>query len=137
MMDLVGEADKYFRMTSNIADQPLPRHLTHQATLRELLTEHLDIRCSPRRSFFEWLRRISQDEREQERLDDFLSDPVGDLAINWADDRMKSSPMLLDLRGRFSRRWETFARQSFLYRIYWRFSPRFAGGSFRSPVRRK
>jgi hypothetical protein len=36
----------------------------------------LDIRCSPRKSFFEWLRRISVDEREQERLDEFIADPV-------------------------------------------------------------
>ena len=33
------------------------------------------MRCSPRKSFFEWLRRLSTDEREQERLDEFLADP--------------------------------------------------------------
>lgn len=59
------------------SDQPLPAHLpTGPTTLRTLLTHHLDLRCPPRKSLFEWLRRLSKDEREQERLDEFISDPV-------------------------------------------------------------
>lgn len=61
-------------------DQPLPAHLPSQpTTLRTLLTHHLDLRSPPRKSLFEWLRRLSKDEREQERLDEFISDPVSAL----------------------------------------------------------
>lgn len=77
--DLLDIADKPFYLHSAIPDQPLASHLppaTSTTTLRRLLTYHVDIRCSPRKSFFEWLRRLSADEREQERLDDFLADPV-------------------------------------------------------------
>jgi hypothetical protein len=34
------------------------------------------LRASPRKSFFEWLRRLSTDERERERLDEFVAEPV-------------------------------------------------------------
>jgi sulfite reductase alpha subunit-like flavoprotein len=77
--DLSGEADWPFRISSAIPDQPLPLHLPptgQTTTLRRLLTYHLDMRGSPRKSFFEWLRRLSGDEREQERLDEFIADPV-------------------------------------------------------------
>jgi sulfite reductase alpha subunit-like flavoprotein len=64
-------------MVDLTSDQPLPSHLpTGVTTLRKLLTEHLDMRCSPRKSFFEWLRRISPDDFEQSRLDEFIADPV-------------------------------------------------------------
>lgn len=59
-------------------DHPLPPHLPSEDTptsLRSLLTNHLDLRGSPRLTFFEWLRRVSKDEREIERLGDFLTDP--------------------------------------------------------------
>ena len=90
-MDLKGIADDAFEIVSAVPgmsngsgesmrsltqDQPLPPHLpAGRTSLRRLLTDHLDIRCSPRKSFFEWLRRLSTDEREQERLDEFLADP--------------------------------------------------------------
>lgn len=41
-------------------------------TLQELLRDHLDLTAVPRRSFFHWLRLFATDEREQERLDEFL-----------------------------------------------------------------
>jgi sulfite reductase alpha subunit-like flavoprotein len=62
-----------------MADQPVPWSLPRPGlatTLRTLLTNHLDIRATPRKSFFEWMRRFTQDEREQERLDEFIADPV-------------------------------------------------------------
>jgi len=88
-MDLQSEADRPFTIRSTLpgglrpvpmltTDQPLPAHLPSSetnTTLRRLLSDHLDIRCSPRKSFFEWLRRLSTDEREQERLDEFIADP--------------------------------------------------------------
>ena len=58
------------------SDQPLPSHIpSTPTTIRHLLLHHLDIRGTPRKSFFEWLRRVSPNETEQERLDDFISDP--------------------------------------------------------------
>ncbi|WVW78975.1 NADPH-dependent diflavin oxidoreductase 1 [Kwoniella bestiolae CBS 10118] len=78
MMDLESQADIPMRVDSLLQEQPLPQHLppsSKPTTLRSLLTNHLDIRCSPRKSFFEWLRRLSPDEREQERLDEFIDDP--------------------------------------------------------------
>ncbi|KAK4685770.1 hypothetical protein P7C73_g4378, partial [Tremellales sp. Uapishka_1] len=58
-------------------DQPIPSHLPPvPTTLRSLLTNHLDLRAPPRKSFFEWMRRLSPDEREQERLNEFIADPV-------------------------------------------------------------
>ncbi|ORY24115.1 putative NADPH-ferrihemo protein reductase [Naematelia encephala] len=78
MMDLSDQADVPFYVESTIPGQPLPPHLpspSSPTTLRSLLTNHLDLRCSPRKSFFEWLRRLSTEEREQERLDEFIADP--------------------------------------------------------------
>lgn len=58
------------------SDQLLPPHLpAGPTTLRTLLTHHLDLRATPRKSQFEWIRRFSSDEREQERLDEFIEDP--------------------------------------------------------------
>ncbi|WWC87379.1 NADPH-dependent diflavin oxidoreductase 1 [Kwoniella dendrophila CBS 6074] len=78
LMNLEDQADIPITVQSVLEEQPLPEHLPPHdkpTTLRSLLTNHLDIRCSPRKSFFEWLRRLSLDEREQERLDEFIDDP--------------------------------------------------------------
>nr|XP_018265994.1 NADPH-ferrihemoprotein reductase [Kwoniella dejecticola CBS 10117]OBR88152.1 NADPH-ferrihemoprotein reductase [Kwoniella dejecticola CBS 10117] len=78
LMDLESQADIPMTVKSLLQEQSLPQHLPPSGkptTLRSLLTNHLDIRCSPRKSFFEWLRRLSSDEREQERLDEFIDDP--------------------------------------------------------------
>lgn len=77
--DLATIADRPFTLSSKLPEQPLPPHLPpagQTTTLRSLLTNHVDLRAVPRKSFFEWLRRSSKDEREVERLDDFLGDPV-------------------------------------------------------------
>ncbi|ORX36114.1 NADPH-ferrihemo protein reductase [Kockovaella imperatae] len=78
MINLTSVADDELRIHSNIEDQPVPAHLPpadSPTTLRSLLLNHLDLRASPRKSFFEWLRRLTPDETERERLDDFLGDP--------------------------------------------------------------
>ncbi|WVQ68745.1 NADPH-dependent diflavin oxidoreductase 1 [Kwoniella botswanensis] len=78
IMDLESQADIPMQVEALLEEQPLPQHLPPSdkpTTLRSLLTNHLDLRCSPRKSFFEWLRRLSPDEREQERLDEFIDDP--------------------------------------------------------------
>ncbi|WRT65231.1 NADPH-dependent diflavin oxidoreductase 1 [Kwoniella shivajii] len=78
LMDLEPQAEIPMTIKSLLEEQHLPLHLpplNKPTTLRSLLTNHLDIHCSPRKSFFEWLRRLSLDEREQERLDEFIADP--------------------------------------------------------------
>ncbi|WWD21879.1 NADPH-dependent diflavin oxidoreductase 1 [Kwoniella shandongensis] len=78
MSGLEDQADIPMTITALHDEQPLPPHLPPSktpTTLRSLLTNHLDIRASPRKSFFEWLRRLSPDERERERLDEFIEDP--------------------------------------------------------------
>lgn len=73
---LESQADNIFIIRSTVPGQPLPTYLPHGATtLRTLLTHHLDLRSPPRKSLFEWLRRLTKDEREEERLDDFITDP--------------------------------------------------------------
>ncbi|WVQ83849.1 NADPH-dependent diflavin oxidoreductase 1 [Cryptococcus sp. DSM 104549] len=77
-MDLEGEADEPMTIEALSPAQPLPAHLPRAGTtttLRSLLTNHLDIQCSPRKSFFEWLRRFSPEEMERDRLDEFIADP--------------------------------------------------------------
>ncbi|KIR34939.1 NADPH-ferrihemoprotein reductase [Cryptococcus deuterogattii MMRL2647] len=78
MMELTSKADEVITIETLLDEQPLPSHLPPAGTpttLRSLLTNHLDIRCSPRKSFFEWLRRLSTNEMERERLDEFIADP--------------------------------------------------------------
>ncbi len=75
---LEEQADQHIVMQPLNPNQPIPPHLpppNRLTTLRHLLRYNLDLRASPRKSFFEWLRRFSPDENEQERLDEFLVDP--------------------------------------------------------------
>lgn len=51
---------------------PAEPHQNLPLTLLELLRDHLDLSAVPRRSFFQWMRCFTEDEREQERLDEFL-----------------------------------------------------------------
>lgn len=116
--DMSEMADKPIRIRSSIPDQPLPAHFPPQdrtTTLRHLLAHHLDLRCSPRKSFFEWLRRLSQDEREQERLDEFISDPVSHTSVKCADGRMKYIPTLLDHAAPSSRLWQISGKSEYRY----------------------
>lgn len=54
-------------------DQSLPDFLPEVSTLRSIFTHHLDFNAVPRRNFFQYLRYFTEDERETEKLDDFLS----------------------------------------------------------------
>ncbi|CAK9784196.1 riboflavin synthase domain-like protein [Cutaneotrichosporon oleaginosum] len=122
---LEAEADRVFVIRSTVPGQPLPAHLPSGATtLRTLLTHHLDLRCPPRKSFFEWLRRLSTDEREQERLDEFITDPdeIHDYATRpkrsiletLADFRETTIPMshVLEILGPLRRRQFSIASDS-------------------------
>lgn len=50
-------------------------------TLLELLRDHLDLSAVPRRSFFQWMRCFTTDEREVERLDEFLHLEQGGVSL--------------------------------------------------------
>ena len=57
-----------------LPDQSLPDHLPEVATLRTLLTCHVDFNAVPRRSFFQLLQHFVTDDMEREKLSEFLSD---------------------------------------------------------------
>ncbi|KAK2465532.1 hypothetical protein APHAL10511_002424 [Amanita phalloides] len=54
-------------------NQTLPQNLPRMVTIRELLTRYVDFNAVPRRTFFQYLRYFITDEREAEKLDEFLS----------------------------------------------------------------
>lgn len=56
-----------------LADTPLPPQLPQPCTVRHLVEWYLDIRCVPRRSFFQLLSYFSLDEQEREKLQEFSS----------------------------------------------------------------
>ena len=62
----------------HISDQSLPDFLPEVSTLRTLFTRYLDFNAVPRRSFFHYLRFFTTDERELEKLDEFLSSEGAD-----------------------------------------------------------
>lgn len=51
---------------------PLPAFATAPLTAADLVKRHLDLSAIPTRAFFQWLRLFTSDEREIERLDEFL-----------------------------------------------------------------
>jgi sulfite reductase alpha subunit-like flavoprotein len=51
---------------------PLPSFATGLITPFELVQRHVDLSAIPTRTFFQWLRLFATDEREVERLDEFL-----------------------------------------------------------------
>ena len=64
----------YCILTYSTSDQSLPDHLPEVATLRTLLTCHVDFNAVPRRSFFQLLQHFATDDLEKERLGEFLED---------------------------------------------------------------
>lgn len=54
---------------------PLPTFATRPITPFEFVRRYVDLSAIPTRTFFQWLRLFATDERELERLDEFL-DPV-------------------------------------------------------------
>jgi len=71
-------------------DQSLPDHLPQVTTLRTLFTRFLDINAVPRRSFFQYLRYLTADDLEREKLDEFLSPDgaVGNISLTLASDTL-------------------------------------------------
>ncbi|GHJ86425.1 hypothetical protein NliqN6_2827 [Naganishia liquefaciens] len=74
---LEDAADQPFVIRPLNPDQPIPLHLPRSkpTTLRRILRDHVDVRQSPRKSFFEWMARFTESDLERERLEEFLADP--------------------------------------------------------------
>lgn len=62
-----------FLLEPHDLDTPLPPQLPQPCTVRHLVERYLDIRCVPRRSFFQLLSYFSLDEQEREKLQEFSS----------------------------------------------------------------
>ncbi|KAK4055080.1 NAPDH-dependent diflavin reductase [Microbotryomycetes sp. JL201] len=77
-------ADDYFEFSPSNADQPLAPHLprSYIATLRQILTEELDVSSVPRVSFFEWLAAFSEGDM-QEKLRYFCTGEGQDELIEY------------------------------------------------------
>ncbi|KAM9327009.1 NADPH-dependent diflavin oxidoreductase 1 [Gastrophryne carolinensis] len=67
------DPDSVFILEQQDQDAPLPRYLPRPCTVRHLVEKYLDIRCVPRRSFFQLLSYFSLEEQEKEKLQEFSS----------------------------------------------------------------
>lgn len=65
----------YYKYFSDVSVPCLPQ----PCTIRYVVQNYFDINCVPRRSFFEMMRYFSADEREKEKLEEFIS-PEGQVA---------------------------------------------------------
>ncbi|KAM0793619.1 hypothetical protein ACM66B_001052 [Microbotryomycetes sp. NB124-2] len=77
-------ADDLFEFSAATTDQPLPPHLPspYVASLRQILTEELDVSSVPRLSFFEWLAAFSEGDM-QEKLRYFCTGEGQDELIDY------------------------------------------------------
>ncbi|KAF9511508.1 hypothetical protein BS47DRAFT_1373014 [Hydnum rufescens UP504] len=66
-------ADNVYEIRNVDRDRPVPQHIPIHLTLRELITQYLDIAAVPRLSFFEFCKNFADDARERERLEEFCS----------------------------------------------------------------
>ncbi|XP_061459687.1 NADPH-dependent diflavin oxidoreductase 1 isoform X2 [Rhineura floridana] len=67
------DPDAHFVLRPMEAGTPLPAHLPQPCSVHHLVSRYLDIACVPRRSFFELLSRLSPNELEREKLQEFSS----------------------------------------------------------------
>ncbi|KAM3910991.1 NADPH-dependent diflavin oxidoreductase 1 [Leptodactylus fuscus] len=67
------DPDSVFVLEPRDPDTPMPPHLPQPCSVRHLVERYLDIRCVPRRSFFQLLSYFSPDEQEREKLQEFSS----------------------------------------------------------------
>ncbi|KZV65277.1 riboflavin synthase domain-like protein [Peniophora sp. CONT] len=58
-------------------DQQLSSYLPAITTLRTILTKYVDVTAVPKRSFFAIVRNFTSDEREREKMDEFVSTKEG------------------------------------------------------------
>ncbi|KAI0319420.1 riboflavin synthase domain-like protein [Amylostereum chailletii] len=66
-------ADDPLRITHTLSDQSLPEFIPPTTTLRIIFTRYLDFSAVPKRPFFRILRHFASDDREREKLDEFVS----------------------------------------------------------------
>lgn len=76
LMQWAKIADTPFILLPQSEDRPIPSHWPRTSTLRGLLTHHLDVFSTPRRSFFEFLAYFANDPMQKEKLREF-SRPEG------------------------------------------------------------
>ncbi|KAF9216713.1 NADPH-dependent diflavin oxidoreductase 1 [Podila verticillata] len=69
-------ADDPLTIVENLADHPLPKHISHRQTLRSLFTNYLNVFTTPRTSFFQLLIHFTPNEDEKDKLREFVS-PAG------------------------------------------------------------
>ncbi|KAG0357727.1 NADPH-dependent diflavin oxidoreductase 1 [Podila minutissima] len=69
-------ADDPLTIAENLADHPLPKHISHRQTLRSLFTNYLNVFTTPRTSFFQLLIHFTPNEDEKDKLREFVS-PAG------------------------------------------------------------
>ncbi|XP_066436130.1 NADPH-dependent diflavin oxidoreductase 1 isoform X2 [Eleutherodactylus coqui] len=67
------DANSVFVLEPRDADTPVPPYLPQPCSVQHLVERYLDIRCVPRRSFFQLLSYFSPDEQEREKLQEFSS----------------------------------------------------------------
>ncbi|KAM5145411.1 NADPH-dependent diflavin oxidoreductase 1 [Mantella aurantiaca] len=67
------DPNSVFFLESQDPDIPLPLQLPQPCSVGHLVEQYLDIRCVPRRSFFQLLSYFSLDEQEKEKLQEFSS----------------------------------------------------------------
>jgi sulfite reductase alpha subunit-like flavoprotein len=68
---------KYGFALTCLVDQSLPSFLPHITTLRDILMRYVDITAVPKRGFFALARHFTTDEREREKMGDFVSSSEG------------------------------------------------------------
>lgn len=104
MMDWRDVADKPLRFVSirrasNFDTNRVPTMSSHQATqdstLRNLLTDHLDITAIPRRSFFSMIAHFTQDEMHKGRLLEFTKPEYIDELYDYTTRPRRSIPEVL------------------------------------------
>lgn len=66
----------YIILSNISSDVPLPASLSRPCTVRNLVSNHLDINGIPRRYFFELLSYFTTDDLEREKFQEFNS-PAG------------------------------------------------------------
>ncbi|KAG0341347.1 NADPH-dependent diflavin oxidoreductase 1 [Podila humilis] len=66
-------ADDPLTIVENLADHPLPKHISPRQTLRSLFTNYLNVFTTPRTSFFQLLIHFTPNQDEKDKLRDFVS----------------------------------------------------------------
>lgn len=88
--------EDYNQYPNDYPTVPIPALQNERFTLRELLTDHLDIMSIPRRSFFAHLVHYSDDEFHVERLKEFINPELIDELFDYTTRPRRSILEVLD-----------------------------------------